>query len=365
MSNSTKRQGLTLWLGGTSSLSRTYINHFGTEGLLISGLEATPPEWVNSSYVQCDLTTLTDRQAKGILERYPDISTIVIGVRPLLFAPYTNTGVPETMLKGIEMLLSHACTKLEHLRFVLHISSVAAADHLQSQHFLSETNALPPLSEYKAPYDRFKRISEDVITEVCKHNQIQCCHIRLSAVFSDTVSCIQCSALDLQSRIGCYLPLAIDCNSSLNVSRAIQAILLRSEMDEISNIKILYYYTRPLLLERPVPYGYHLQEFRKAYQLQCTSIWIPVWIVTWFVAIFHWFAYWNARIVGLPYIDAADYLLQVASREHSFDCSRFGRDFPELQEETILECFERRQAFLERYQQSKTRCGLAFKKKKG
>jgi hypothetical protein len=389
--NNNNNKGLTLWLGGTSSLCRTYINQFGTEGLLLCGLESTPPEWVKNAYVQCDLTTLTDQQATFLLERYPDISTIVIGVRPLLFAPYThNTGVSENMLRGIQVLLSHACTRLENLRFVLHISSVAAADHLRSQHFVSEetssssssssssstnTTLPPPLSEYKAPYDRFKRMSEDVITEICEqhHDRVQCCHIRLSAIFSDTVSCIQCSALDLQSRIGCYLPLAIDSNSSLNVSRAIHAILGRSSessADEAisNNIQSLYYYTRPLALERPVPYGYYLQEFRNAYQLQYTSIWIPVWIVTWFVAAVHWLAYWNARcfLGSVPYIDAADYLLQVASREHSFDCSRFGRDFPELQEESILECFERRRDFLKR-PKSKTRffSDLGFKRKTG
>ena len=40
------------------------------------------------------------------------------------------------------------------------------------------------------------------------------------------------------------------------------------------------------------------------------------------------------------------YLLQVASREHSFDCSRFGLDFPGLEEESILECFQRRRKVL-------------------
>jgi hypothetical protein len=64
------------------------------------------------------------------------------------------------------------------------------------------------------------------------------------------------------------------------------------------------------------------------------------------MALFHWLAAWNVYFY-LPYIDATNYLLQVAAREHSFDCSRFAKDFPNLKEETILECFIRRKAFLE------------------
>jgi hypothetical protein len=59
--------GLTLWLGGSSSLAHTYVNQFGHSGLLLSGLEETPPLWaalLSIDYIAVDLTTLTDSQAK-------------------------------------------------------------------------------------------------------------------------------------------------------------------------------------------------------------------------------------------------------------------------------------------------------------
>jgi len=362
-----KRKGFTLWLGGSSSLARTYVNQFGSKGLVLCGLEPEAPKWIRGqgiSYVQIDLANLTDDESLIFFEQFSaNITSIVVGVRPLLFAPYIDKLHSERMVKGIQKFLCHACAELEDLEFVLHISSVAIADHLRSQHFMSETDPHPPLSECKASYDIFKRRSEEEITGICGQYQIPFCNLRLSAILSDDVSCIQCSAMNLQGRIGCYFRHPLDFNSSVNVSRAIDLIISRSEMigDEIDSendtdetldrsspkaIQQVYYYTRPLLLPRPVPLGYYLEEFRKAYQLEYTSVWIPCWIVAWLIAFFHWFASATSpalksnqqRSHPIPYVEAVDYLLQVGSREHSFDCSRFAADFPELEEETIREC---------------------------
>jgi hypothetical protein len=344
--DNTNNEKVTLWIGGSSSLAQTYVNQFGGDGLLLAGLEETPPDWASAlsmDYVSCDLTTLTDNKAKQLLlldNKNKDITSIIIGVRPLLFTAYTKSLVPQKMLQGIKTLL-HQAAALGTIKFVLHISSVAAVDHLRAQIFVSEEDDIPPLSEYTAPYDIFKRNCEDALSHICcEQARIPVCHLRLSAIFSDDSACIQCSALELQYRVGCYLPLPIDCNSSANVARAIKAILEQAYKDP-KTIKRFYHYTRPLLLNRPVPYGFYLKTFREAYGIENSSIWIPVWIVTWFVAFFHWLASWNVYL-HLPYLDAADYLLQVASREHSFDCAQFGRDFPNVKEETILECFVRR-----------------------
>ena len=366
-----ERTGVTLWIGGTSSLTRTFVNQYGPQGLTLLGLEAQPPAWIHThtpflEYVSCDLTTLHDDQVRALLSRHSEITSIVIGVRPLLFAPYANNMEgPRRMIQGIERLLQEACQHLPKLQFVLHISSVAAMDHLRTQQFVTEEAPFPPWQEYKASYDIFKRQCEETITQICSRNNIFYCHLRLSAIFSDDAACIQCRALNLQRRMGCYLPLAIDCNSSANVSRALHGLLCRSEQ-QIPKMQHVYYYTRPLLLEEPVPYGYYLQQFRVAYGLERTSLWIPVWVVTCFVAVVHWFAqccHKNVYLQQLPYVDAVDYLLQVASREHSFDCSSFGRDFPGLQEETILDCFQRRKALLESNRYRSTTNTRATKKK--
>ena len=106
-----------------------------------------------------------------------------------------------------------------------------------------------------------------------------------------------------------------------------------------------------------MPYRYYLQCYRQAHGLDHThwycrgSVWIPVWIVTLVVGLVHGLALVVRRMsfFSIPYLEAADYLLQVSSREHSFDCSQFAQDFGKHleEEESILECFVRRRKQLE------------------
>ncbi|CAB9513369.1 expressed unknown protein [Seminavis robusta] len=282
-----------LWIGGTSSLTRTFVNCqlLNPKRLVLVGLESRAPDWIppSSRYISFNLATATDEQARDLVQSIiNDVSCIVIGVRPLLFAPYTQTDLPQRMLQGVEKLLEQAChQEASKLKLVLHVSSVAAMDHLRTQHFVSEAEDYPPIVEYKASYDKFKRLCEERITSIVdKANQgrntakILVCNFRISAIFSDETSCFQCTAINLQARVSCYVDHKIDCNSSVNVSRAMYAVMERasSNNQEGTNKKIqpVYYYTRPLSLKQPVAWGYYLQLFRRVHQMEYTSIWIPV-----------------------------------------------------------------------------------------
>jgi hypothetical protein len=382
------KEDVILWIGGTSSLARTFFVNYqdvvaGNNNnrnadrqptkrkWILTGLERDPRRWMTSlpntisiQYVSLNLTGLTVDQANNFLAEIDDhdksnISSVIVAIRPLLFDKYIYTDTADRMVEGLEVLLKQLALSLSQLHVILHISSVAAANHLRTQSFAKENDPQLPLDEYTAPYDRCKRQCEDVITNICqnctnKNNpKLSSIHLRLSAIFSDDRGCIQCSALGLQARVGCYLPLAIDCNSSLNVSKAIYTLLLQKSPSSKSSS--MYYYTRPLTLPKPVPYGYYLSEFRRAYGIQRTSLWIPVWVVTSFVSLVHSLAYWNQQYLSscVPYLDAADYLLQVAAREHSFDNGAFRQLLQdEIQrgtfcEETILECFVRRRGYLQ------------------
>jgi hypothetical protein len=79
-------------------------------------------------------------------------------------------------------------------------------------------------------------------------------------------------------------------------------------------------------------------------------VWIPVWMVRAFVKAVHWITSW----FPLLYLESVDYLLQVSYREHSFDCSDFVQDFPEIvnQEETIESCFWRQKLFLMQFNEN-------------
>ena len=167
--------------------------------------------------------------------------------------------------------------------------------------------------------------------------------------------------MKLQSRVGCYVSHPIDCNSSLNVSRAIHVMIKRAldlptaatskqtgnhQQQHQQPLKSLYYYTRPLsLLKEPLPYGEYLLYYRRAYEItSLSSIWLPMFLMSTFVTIIHWIAHTIKRRcrIWIPYLDSINYLLQVSIREHSFDNTRFATDFGSyFQEESILECFQR------------------------
>ena len=103
----------------------------------------------------------------------------------------------------------------------------------------------------------------------------------------------------------------------------------------------VYYYTRPLLLQKPVPYGEYLVAFRKAHGLSSYAVWMPSWSVRMIVHLFH--VVTNLFGGFVPYLQSVDYLLQVTTTEHSFDCSAVATDFGRsIEEESILACFERR-----------------------
>lgn len=323
----------TLWVGGSSGLAQTYVNHFGPEDLILAGLEERPPVGAlnNANWHSLDLTQpATTAVLFGDL---PPISTVILGVRAPLV---TGDGNHVSLLDGIQVLMEEAAKA--GVRHVFHISSVGAAEHLRVHRNESEEEPLPPLGDYKGSYDVFKRKSEDIVTAVCQQHQMNYCHLRLSAIFSDTGQCIQCGAMAIQSHVGAYFPIPIDCNSSRNAAVAIR--LLVERMKSGTEISTMYYYTRPTL--QPIPYGEYLMEYRRANDIAFT-LWLPFDMVQWCIALIHWLV-WHTFLRKLSICVSIDYLLQVSAHEHSFDNSRFRRDIPELatQEETIYECFVRR-----------------------
>mmetsp|Transcript_13535 Transcript_13535/g.31461 ORF Transcript_13535/g.31461 Transcript_13535/m.31461 type:complete len:313 (+) Transcript_13535:842-1780(+) len=308
---------------------------YGHKNLVLAGLESEAPAWAGPEveWVSCDLTT---RTAGEIMD--PSYKSLVIGVRAPLT---TGDGDHESLLVGISSLLENA-VRCGVLR-VLHISSVAAVNHLKEQVMVREEEKMPPAAEYEASYDRFKRRSEELISHVCEANKIPYTHLRLGAIFSDTPSCIQSSALALQSKIGCYLPTCIDCNSSRNVAVAVRHVMDKLKRGE--TVQTLYYYTRPT--KKPVAYGEYLKDYIKANNITFT-IWIPLWLVVWFVGLIHWLVH-NTEFVGKnKRVRSIDYLLQVSTREHTFNNSRFRKDFHiAKEEETIHDCFVRRKKLLD------------------
>ena len=225
--------------------------------------------------------------------------------------PRTDTRLNDCMIIGVRLSLvwagSRQSTLAAHLGRlishaaaagclgVLHISSVAVADHVVSQHNVSESAPLPALDAYHSDYDRFKRLSEVIVDDECtKANERSAMsgetrmmvwtHLRISGIFSNDPACIQCTAVRNQAYISAYSSTCIDFNSSANVSHAI--ILLVERIVRVvtalpvsadpsvpvecaadphgRRVQRVYYYTRATTA--PVPYGALVADYRYSIQ---------------------------------------------------------------------------------------------------
>ena len=363
-------------------MAQTYINAFGAESLILAGLELDAPSWIpeGTRYVSLDLratreheltkaataatttTTITSQRCSCYNPTiFHGVDLMILGVRAPLVTGDGNSH--EELQVGITWLLEDAIKA--GVRYILHISSVAACNHLESQVGVTEDSPCPPLHEYRGSYDRFKRCSEDIIN--AQSGLYGAIHLRLSAVFSDSTSCVQCNAMAWQSRIGpATMPLRIDCNSGRNVAHAIrmlqqellllqhqrqQHIIVNDNDDDKNPMAVVqsrvYYYTRPTIEPDNMTYGDYLRYYNLAYNVKFRIV-IPFVIITYFTMAVHWIV-WKTPLHRIGILVSLDYLLQVAFREHTFDCSRFSKDFPNFgqHEETIYECFARRRRLLE------------------
>ena len=218
---------------------------------------------LNSSFA----TAATDGDSKrsrtnnGTNQQQRTISHIVIGIRPPLVTHRNNRAADRyghDLMTGMSLLL-HALVVKHSVTTVLHVSSIAAVDHVRRQHLRSvrdEITADPSTyAVLSQPYDRFKRGCEELVELVCRqqhpdkkmnhsrqqiqqqspnsinnnsntnNNNIRFTNLRLGAIFSDSPTCIQCSALALQCYTGPYLRVPIDCNSSRNAASLIHLML--------------------------------------------------------------------------------------------------------------------------------------------
>jgi len=319
-----------LWLGASSGLTQSYFNAFPDQKDIIAvGLERIKPKWLpkDVAFVSCDLTvTNAVQELTGSLP-LASIKSVIISIRPPLVSFRANKQAwmyAEHMLQGLETVLS----QLQPNR-VLHVSSIAAVDHLRRQVLLSEETEAPPSGDLVYPYDRFKRACEEMVDAM----DAESTNLRLGAIFTDSAQCIQCASLSLQSYTGPLLSTKIDCNSGRNSAMCIQALLTTDKP-----WKPVYYYTRAT--KDPVQYGEYLTAYRTAHGMRCFFN-LPEIVVTVSVTLFHALT-WT---IGswCPYLQSIDYLLQVTKEEHTFDCRLLDVSF---QEESIVECFRRRRQTL-------------------
>lgn len=377
IANSNTRKGTQfrrIWIGGTSGLARSYCNAFQSarkagrkqnnptnEPWLLLGQETRAPTWIANFnglfYRQVDFTK-TDEEGwqKFLRDECSNVEHVVLSIRPPLVSQASfsqATKRHQQMVNGLQLFLQILLSTkntvddddIQNNRTVhiVHASSIAAIGHVQEQRLRSEASLADPISSaLYHPYDRFKRRCEEVLDELVEVNpHLLVTHVRLGAIFSDIPHCIQCSALALQAHIGFDVKTRIDCNSARNV-----ATLLRAVMEQSPPAQALryFYYTRPLSFPMPIRYGAYLLAYRRAYNIR-VDFWLPLLVLHWIVRAVHACAAWWP---ALPFLQSIDYLLQVTRHEHTFDLSLVGAAYPSVvaQEESILECFQRRRYYL-------------------
>jgi hypothetical protein len=264
----------------------------------------------------------------------------------------------QKILNGLEVLLQ-AAIATGSVRQLIHISSVAAANHLQPQVNHGEDDNLELMAKGDkdlAPYDRFKLQTEALISRTCTASSaprdLLHTNLRISGLLFEEGRCIVTQSFELQARLGVYIPSKVDMNPARNVSSAIRLILSKMEKLQRNHSATkrsaprfpnLYYYTRPTLTKLPIP----MYDITLVYQRVCEFQWwqysfTPFWL---YVAFIHTLCH-LASLLGklLPYLQATDYLLRVSLLDHSFNNTRFQQDFPEIgkMEISVEECFEER-----------------------
>ncbi|MCA9685711.1 MAG: NAD-dependent epimerase/dehydratase family protein [Myxococcales bacterium] len=85
-------------------------------------------------------------------------------------------------IAGVGTLLA-ACREAGVRAFV-YISSIAVMDHFCDHVDVDETHALPPLAQYRSPYDRSKRLGEDAVLAADAKGGLRTCSLRMGGILS-------------------------------------------------------------------------------------------------------------------------------------------------------------------------------------
>ena len=145
-----------LWVGGTSDLTRTFVEELEVKRPLYLAAPF-PPTWPlveNTEFLPLDLTCSSSvATLKELLKLRGKIDTLIFGARASLV---WDTSGHMKLTSHMETLLNDCIDA--GVRAIVHVSSVAVVNHLQQQIMGTEDDELPPLSEYRGQYDMAKRV---------------------------------------------------------------------------------------------------------------------------------------------------------------------------------------------------------------
>mmetsp|Transcript_26951 Transcript_26951/g.40794 ORF Transcript_26951/g.40794 Transcript_26951/m.40794 type:complete len:155 (+) Transcript_26951:202-666(+) len=143
----------TLWIGGSSNLTRTYINLLGHDELVLAGLEERAPAWIpkDAKFLSLDLTKT---EFDPLI--FKNITSLIIGIQSPIWQDQNKM-----LLVGLKGFLDKAAK--EGVQYLVHISSLTKVDHLRNRRNKSDDDKSLGLVE--GPYDEFVRQSEELINQ--------------------------------------------------------------------------------------------------------------------------------------------------------------------------------------------------------
>jgi hypothetical protein len=130
---------------------------FDDEDWILLCRDTTAPHWMppNSQYYSCDLTDCKAASLE-LLEKLHNVWQVIVSIWPPLFSSLTSAQVGvycHRLVQGLETFLRALFATNKQLWSILHISSVAAANHLQVQHMERLDWRRVASRELEAPYD--------------------------------------------------------------------------------------------------------------------------------------------------------------------------------------------------------------------
>lgn len=129
---------------------------------------------------------------RGDVTSAEDCARILAGSQPYdvvisMVTPDLMRGTAEAFQRvnvdGIHNLLA-ACQN-HGVRGLVYISSIAVLDHFRDHVDVDETEPLPPLEQYRSPYDRSKRLGEDAVLAADRPGGLRTCSLRMGGILSD------------------------------------------------------------------------------------------------------------------------------------------------------------------------------------
>lgn len=247
--------------------------------------------------------------------------TIMTAVKPPLLAMHYRTYIELNLLAMIEL---GRLAKGHGVRDFIYVSSIAASGHYHTHTMAKESDPQPKYTEYQAPYDISKRVSEDALLAMHEEGVFNVVSIRTSGIIGGKGDPYDYMRWPVLMQVVPDPP-TIDCDYAGNIADMLYVVFTSLRANPALGGEF-YYYT-----------GEHLPESVKTTQVaEMTGkrvVHVPRWICDVFVDWWHW-ARWD------PHTYSSLDLIRMGFVGQTFDQSKFYAAFDFKPKYTMAQALE-------------------------